>query len=323
MALIDSKPFRVTVIGNGAAMPAAGKYHSSHVLNVHNRLFLLDCGEGTQKAMLENGINPQKLKAVFLTHLHGDHMYGLFPLLDTLSLSQRSQPLRVFAPAGLSDLMNCISRTLYGGRPYSVECHAVDTTSHRIVFENDKLEIWSIPLMHRVPSVGYLFREKPPVLSIRKDRITEYSIRVEELLSLKRGEDLIRNNAVIPNSQLTYRPYVPRSYAYCTDTIYSPQVADFVKHVDVLYHEASFACSEGELAKRNGHSTAAEAARIASLAGVKKLLIGHFSGRYKDPSRLVDEAKEVFPETEEAEQGKTYEIGTKSSLAGSFPQSAR
>lgn len=301
----------MTVIGNGAAIPAAGKYHSSQVLNAHNQLFLLDCGEGTQKAMLENGINPQKLKAIFITHLHGDHIYGLFPLLDTLSLSQRAQPLQVFAPKGLGGMINCISNTMYGGRPYPVDFHTVNTTVNRIIFENEALEIWSIPLKHRVPSVGYLFREKSPELNIRKEMITRYSISIEEIVSIKKGADLIRNNAVIPNNRLTYMPYVPRSYAYCTDTTYSPEIAEQVKHVDLLYHEASFASADAELAKLNGHSTATEAANIARLAEAKQLLIGHFSMRYKHPSQLVKEAQSIFPATEEAIEGKTYDIETR------------
>lgn len=301
-------PFRITVIGNGAAIPMPGKYHSSQVVDAHNQLFLLDCGEGTQKAMLENGISPQKLKAILITHLHGDHIYGLFPLLDTLGLSQRSQPLQVFAPAGLSGLITCISDTMYGGHAYNVDFHVVDTKSNQIIFENDNLEVWSIPLQHRVPSAGYLFREKSPRLNIRKDMIAEYSITVEEILSIKEGGDLTRESTVIPNSRLTYTPYVPRSYAYCTDTVYSPEIADMIKNVDILYHEASFASSDGELARLNGHSTTTEAAEIASLANAKKLLIGHFSARYKDTSRLVEEASTVFSNTEEAEEGKTYDI---------------
>lgn len=308
MMINDNKPFRVTVIGNGAAIPSAGKYHSSQVLNVHNQLFLLDCGEGTQKAMLENGINPQKLKAIFITHLHGDHIYGLFPLLDTLGLSQRSEPLQVFAPKGLSGMMNCISNTMYGGRPYPVDCHVVNTAVNRIIFENDTLEVWSIPLNHRVPSAGYLFREKSPGLNIRKEAISEFSISIEEIVSIKKGADITRNNVVIPNSRLTYKPYAPRSYAYCTDTVYSPEIAEQINNVDILYHEASFASADGELAKLNGHSTATEAAEVARLAGAKMLLIGHFSMRYKNPSQLVDEAQRVFPATEEAAEGKTYDI---------------
>lgn len=308
MAASDNKPFRVTVIGNGAAIPSAGKYHSSHVVNVHGQMLLMDCGEGTQKAMLENGLNPQKLKAIFISHLHGDHIYGLFPLLETLALSQRAEPLKVFAPLPLNHLMNCISHILYRGRGYDIDYQPVDTTSHRIIYENQEIEVWSLPLKHRVPSSGYLVREKTPKLNIRKDAIAQYSLNVDEILTLKQGGDLYREGLTVPNDELTYIPYTPRSYAYCTDTVFSEELIPMVKAINLLYHEASFATADKEIAGINGHSTAAQAAQIALQAGVKKLLIGHFSLRYKDPSLLVKEAKVIFTKTEEAVQGKTYKI---------------
>lgn len=308
MAASDNKPFRVTVIGNGAAIPSAGKYHSSHVVNVHGQMLLMDCGEGTQKAMLENGLNPQKLKAIFISHLHGDHIYGLFPLLETLALSQRAELLKVFAPLPLNHLMNCISHILYRGRGYDIDYQPVDTTSHRIIYENQEIEVWSLPLKHRVPSSGYLVREKTPKLNIRKDAIAQYLLNVDEILTLKQGGDLHREGLTVPNHELTYIPYTPRSYAYCTDTIFSEELIPMVKAINLLYHEASFATADKEIAGINGHSTAAQAAEIALQAGVKKLLIGHFSLRYKDPSLLVKEAKVIFPKTEEAVQGKTYKI---------------
>ncbi len=308
-----SKGFRVTVIGNGAAIPSAGKYHSSQVADISGQLFLMDCGEGTQKAMLENGLSPQKLKAIFISHLHGDHIYGLFPLLETLALSQRPEPLKVFAPQPLLNLMDCIANILYNGNGYIVDYKPVDTTSHQIIYENRDIEIWSLPLKHRVPSCGYLIREKYPDLNIHKKAVTEYELSISEMQDLKKGFDLLRGKLSIPNNRLTYTPYIPRSYAYCTDTIFSEELVGLVKGVDLLYHEASFADSDREIARINGHTTSTQAAEIALKAKVKKLLIGHFSLRYKDTSLLINEAKSVFPETEEAIQGKTYEIVQKRS----------
>lgn len=304
----NNKSFRVTVVGSGAAMPTAGKYHSAHVLNVHGQYYLMDCGEGTQKAMLESGINPQKLKAIFISHLHGDHIYGLFPLLDTLALSQRSHPLQVYAPAPLGDLLNCISRYLNGGSPYNIEYHEVDAASHQMVYEDKGVVIRTVPLKHRVPAVGYYCREIAPGLNIRKEVISHYSLGIDDILALKRGEDLWVDGKLISNERLTYIPYIPRSYAYCTDTVYSEEIARMIKGVDLLYHEATYAAVDEELARLNGHSTSVEAACIALLAGAKKLLVGHFSRRYRNPSQLVEEARRIFPNTEEAVEGKTYDV---------------
>lgn len=300
------KSFTVTVIGNGAAIPSAGKYHSAQVVNVSGQLFLMDCGEGTQKAMLENGINPQKLKAIFISHLHGDHFYGLFPLLETLALAQRAEPLKVFSPLPLNEVLNCIAKKLYGKRNFCVDYHPVDTNSHQKIYESQEIEVWSLPLKHRIPSSGYLVREKIPERNIYKDVIAKYNFSVGEILSIKKGADGLKDGITIPNSELTYMPYIPRSFAYCTDTVYFEELVDWIKDVDLLYHEASYAARDQELAKINGHSTTIDAATIALKAGVKKLLIGHFSLRYKDTSLLVREASSVFPDTEEAAMGKTY-----------------
>lgn len=304
----EQAAFQITVLGSGAAMPRAGQYHSAHVVNVRGHRYLLDCGEGTQRSMLEHGVIPQKLEAIFLSHLHGDHLYGLFPLLDTLSLSRRSRPLQVYAPAPLKALVACFSRILHGGIPPVAEIHEIDTTAHRILYETESLEVWSVPLLHRVPSCGYLFREKSPGLNVRKDMIVRHSLSLPQILAAKRGEDVPTPSGTLPNAELTYLPHVPRSYAYCTDTLFSNEVARHVQGVDILYHEASFLSADTELARVNGHSTSTQAAEVARMAGVGKLLIGHFSARYKDPSRFLQEARAIFPYTEEALQGKTYPI---------------
>lgn len=319
--------FKVTILGSSAALPMAGKHHSAHVLNAHEQFYLLDCGEGTQTRLGECGINPLKINAVFITHLHGDHLYGLFPFVATLSLLGRKTPLRIFAPEPLGELMRCMS-DLLGEKPaFPIEFHAVNTRENAMIFENKVLEVWTIPLRHRIPAAGYLFREKRPQLNVRKDMIGRYGLGVAQIVAAKRGEDITldEGNAeradraygeltvgkIIVNEKLTYTPYEPRSYAYCTDTMFSGKVASLVAGVDLLYHEATFAASDKSLAKQTGHSTTEQAAKIAAAAGVGRLLIGHFSGRYRDVQQLVDEARAIFPDTDAAMEGKTYEIKPK------------
>lgn len=319
--------FKVTILGSSAAMPMAGRHHSAHALNVHEQYYLVDCGEGTQTRLTECGINPLKINAVFITHLHGDHLYGLFPLVATLGLMGRRTPLKVFAPEPLGELMACMDRLLGENAAFPIEYHPVDTRKHTMVYENSVMEAWTIPMRHRIPTAGYLFREKIPSLNIKKEMIGRYGLGIAQIVAAKRGEDIVLNDEnparadaaysdivvgmVIPNSRLTYIPYQPRSYAYCTDTLYSGKVASLVAGADLLYHEATFAAADKALAKDTGHSTTEQAARVAVTAGVGHLLIGHFSGRYKNEQQLVDEARTIFPATDAAEEGYTYEIKPK------------
>ena len=319
--------FKVTILGSSAAMPMAGRHHSAHALNVHEQFYLVDCGEGTQTRLVECGINPLKINAIFITHLHGDHLYGLFPLIATLGLMGRSTPLKVYAPEPLGELMECMDRLLGEHTAFAVKYYPVNTREHAMVYENSVMEVWTIPLRHRVPAAGYLFREKTPALNVRKEMIGRYGLGIAQIVAVKRGEDvtLDEGNAqradaayadlapgtVVPNPKLSYTPYEPRSYAYCSDTLYSGKVASLVQGVDLLYHEATFADEDKALAKETGHSTAGQAAKVAATAGAGRLLIGHFSGRYKVAQPLVDEARAVFPAAEEAVECHTYAIEPK------------
>jgi ribonuclease Z len=261
---------------------------------------------------MECGINPLKLNAVFITHLHGDHLYGLFPLVSTLGLLGRKTPLDVFAPAPLGELMDGMNRLIGDGPAFEVRFHQVDTRAHAMVYENKVMEVWTVPLRHRVPTAGYLFREKRPAPNVRKEKIEHYGLDIAQIVAAKRGRDItLGDGRIIPNSELTYIPYEPRSYAYCTDTMPSGKVASLVEGVDMLYHEATFAAADKALAKATGHSTSVQAAEVAQKAGVERLLIGHFSGRYKDVAPLMEEARAVFPATEEAVEGREYEIPVK------------
>lgn len=302
----------VTILGNSSAKPTATGHPSAQVVNVNEQYFLVDAGEGVQRQMARRGISALKLRAVFISHLHGDHMYGLFPLLSTLGLYGRRTPLRIYAPRPFGEMLECFLRLCETNLPYTPEWVEVDTTKHQIIFENDSTEVWSLPLRHRIPTSGYLFRQKEPALNVKKYAIERYGLSVKQIVDAKRGEDIVlESGEVLPNDAITYRPYSTLSYAYCSDTNYSARLARMVEGVDVLYHEATYAADMRKTAKERGHSTTEDAAKVAKMAGVGRLLIGHFSSRYKDLSLLLDEARAMFPATDIAREGETFLIEPK------------
>lgn len=302
----------VTILGNSSAKPTASGHPSAQVVNVNEQYFLVDAGEGVQRQMARRGISALKLRAVFISHLHGDHMYGLFPLLSTLGLYGRRTPLRIYAPRPFGEMLECFLRLCETNLPYTPEWVEVDTTKHQIIFENDSTEVWSLPLRHRIPTAGYLFRQKEPALNVKKYAIERYDLSVKQIVDAKRGEDIVLDSGeVLSNDAITYRPYSTLSYAYCSDTNYSARLARMVEGVDVLYHEATYAADMRKTAKERGHSTTEDAAKVAKMAGVGRLLIGHFSSRYKDLSLLLDEARTMFPATDIAREGETFLIEPK------------
>lgn len=299
----------VTILGNSSAKPTATGHPSAQVVNINEQLFLVDAGEGVQRQMARCGISALKLRAVFLSHLHGDHFFGLFPLLSTLGLYGRRTSLRVYAPRPFGEMLECFQHLCENDLPYQIEWVEVDTTKHQIIFENDTTEVWSLPLRHRVPTSGYLFRQKEPALNVKKYAIERYGLTVPQIVQAKRGEDIVlESGEVLANADITYRPYGTLSYAYCSDTNYSARLAKMVEGVDMLYHEATYAADMRKMAKERGHSTTEDAAKVAQMAGVGRLLIGHFSSRYKDLEQLLAEAREVFPATEIARERETFLI---------------
>lgn len=299
----------VTILGNASAKPTASAHPSAQVVNINEQLFLVDAGEGVQRQMFRYGISPLRLRAVFISHLHGDHVFGLFPLLSTLGLYGRRTPLRIYAPRPFGDMLEAHLRFFDRDLPYTPEWVEVDTTANRIVFENDTIKVWSLPLRHRVPTAGYLFRQKQPPLNIRKSCIERYGLSIAQIAAAKRGEDIaLDSGETLRNADITYRPYEPAAYAYCSDTNYSARLARMVEGVDLLYHEATYAAAEKRIAKERGHATTAEAAKVAEKAAAKRLIIGHFSSRYKDLQPLVEEARAVFPATDIAREGETFTI---------------
>lgn len=259
--------------------------------------------------MFRYGINPLKLRAIFVSHLHADHVYGIFPLLSTMSLYGRKTAIKVYAPAPFGQMLDSYINFFGGDMEYEVEWVEVDTSQHQIIFENRTLEVWSVPLRHRLPTSGYIFREKQPPLNVDKFKITKYNLSIAQITAAKRGEDIeLSDGEIIPNSEITYLPYPSRSYAYISDTAYCPPAAKMCKGVDLLYHEATFAAAEPKLAKDRGHSTTHQAAKTATEAEAKALIIGHFSSRYKDLEVLKNEAQEIFKNTELAIEGKEFII---------------
>lgn len=304
--------FSVTILGAASAKPSANRHQSSQLVNHSGQYFLVDAGEGVQHRLMKVGVNPLRLTAVFISHLHGDHLFGLFPMISTLGLMGRKRPLHIYAPNPFGEILEYHKRYFDTELPYEVVWHELKTTQNELLFENGVLEVWSVPLRHRVPTAGFLFREKPAVLNVRKEAIERYGLGIAQITAAKRGEDVeLESGEIVPNTNLTYIPWEPRSYAYLSDTNYSGKAVSLVKGVDLLYHEATYAGDMRREAKYRGHSTTLDAARAAVESGASKLLIGHFSSRYKDDRVLVEECRTVFPESYLAEEYKSFEIPMK------------
>ncbi len=301
--------FSVTILGSSSAKPTSGRHPSSQIVNIHEQYFLVDAGEGCQQQMFRYGINPLKIRAVFISHLHGDHLFGLFPMLSTLGLYGRKTSLKIYAPHPFGEILESHLKFFDSDLPYNIEWQRVDTTTHSLIFENRTMEVWSIPLRHRVPTSGYLFKEKMPPLNVDKFKIEKYGLSIAQISSAKRGEDVeLESGEVIKNEEITYIPHRPRSYAYISDTSFSPPAAERCRGVSLMYHEATYAHVEKKIARERGHSTAVEAAKCALQASAERLVIGHFSTRYKDLQPLIAEAREVFSNSDLAIEGETFHI---------------
>lgn len=269
---------------------------------------MIDCGEGTQIQLRKFGLNPARIHHIFISHLHGDHVFGLFGLLSTLGMLGREVPLYLYGPAELQNMME-LHLTYFGPLPFEIKYHSPGQNQAKWFYEDDKLTVTHIPLKHRTHTFGYLFREKKKLLNVKKEKIEAYGLGIEDLVKIKQGADFVSENGeTVPNRELTLPPYRQRSYAYISDTLFHAGLADRVKGVDLLFHEATFSKKDERLARDTLHSTAEQAATIAKKAEVGKLLIGHFSSRYKDHAQLVEEARKIFRNTEGVNDGEVFSV---------------
>ena len=301
--------FELTVLGNNSAIPAYKRHLSSQVLYMRERLFLIDCGEGTQMQMMQYKIRMQRIERIFISHLHGDHVLGLPGLLMTMSLNQREKELWIYGPEGLAEFIEFSLKTLEGFLTYPLHFVTVNPKEHYCLHQDQDLEIWTLPLEHRMPCSGYLFREKLGTRRMRKEQIEALQIPNDAIMSIKKGADWQDAQGIWhENETLTLPPRAPRSFAYCSDTSFKPELVPWIQGVDLLYHEATFMRGLEEQALQTGHSTAWQAGEIARLAEVRHLLIGHFSARYGDLSPILEEARAVFPHTSLAMEGKVFYV---------------
>lgn len=303
------QPFKIRILGCGSALPTLKHFASSQIIEVRDKTFMVDCGEGTQIQVRRARIHFNKILAIFITHLHGDHCFGLIGLISTLGMLGRTAPLHIYAPKELGPILKLQMDFFCNGLEYEVTFHEVDTSVAGIVYEDKSVIVKSIPLNHRIACCGYMFSEKPTLPHIRRDMIEFYRIPECYRNNIKNGADWITpEGEVIPNNRLTEPAAAPRSYAYCSDTKYLPELYKLVYGVNLLYHEATY-CSENEnRASLYYHSTAKQAATVALNAKAKSLLLGHFSARYDNENAILNEARNIFPNTYLANEMSVFDV---------------
>lgn len=292
------EPFKINILGCGSALPTLRHYPSCQVVEIRGKLFMIDCGEGTQMQLRRSRIRFTKINHVFISHLHGDHCFGLIGMISTFGMLGRTAPLHIYADAEMGPMLDTQLKLFCSGLEYEVIFHPVDTTQSTVIYEDRSLTVTTIPLCHRVPCCGYLFKEKPTLPHIRREMLNVYDIPISQINNIKNGMDwTLEDGTVIPNERLVENADPVRSYAYCSDTVYIPQLYQRIKGITTLYHESTYSSDNEVRAKKYFHSTAAEAAQVAHDAGAKQLILGHYSARYDDENVLLQEAKAIFPNT--------------------------
>ena len=290
--------FEVNILGCGSALPTTRHFSSSQVVNIREKLFMVDCGEGAQLQLRRSKLKFTRLNHIFISHLHGDHCFGLMGLISTFGLLGRTATLHIYAHEELERLLAPHLEFFCKGMTYEVAFHTIDPSKAEVIYDDRSVSVSTIPLKHRIPTCGFLFQEKQMPNHIIRDMIDFYQIPVFELNRIKNGEDYIcPDGTVVPNHRLTRPSNPPRSYAYCSDTLCLKSIVSQIKDVDLLFHESTFAQCDAARAKETFHTTAMQAAEIAREAGAKQLVIGHFSARYEDESILSKEAQTIFSKT--------------------------
>ena len=299
----------LTILGCGSAMPTRKNFPSSQLLEIRDKQFLIDCGEGTQIRMCQMGVKANRLGHIFISHLHGDHCFGLMGLISTFGMLNRTAELHIHAQADLEKIMLPQLKYFCEGLSFDIIFHTIHPRKHELIYEDRAVQVFSIPLKHRVPCCGFLFEEKPRDRHIIRDMIDFYHIPTWRIPKIKQGEDFVTEEGeIIPNDELTTASELPKRFAYCSDTAYSEKIIPIIEGVDCLYHEATFMEDEIVRSKQTEHSTARQAGEIAMKANVKKLIIGHYSARYNNQQDLLKEAQAVFENTVLGEDLTTYEI---------------
>jgi ribonuclease Z len=300
---------KLTILGCYAATPRTFTNPTSQVLEISNRMFLIDCGEGTQVQLRKNKIKFSKINHVFISHLHGDHFFGLIGLISTFALLGRTTDLHIYGPKGVQEIIKLQLRLSNSWTSYELFFHELESKESEVIFEDKKVIVKTIPLKHRVYTNGFLFQEKVGERKLDVNAVQEYGIETCYFQNIKNGKDItLDNGTIIPNEQLSFDPIAPKSYAFCSDTAYTETIIPIIQNVDILYHEATFLQSEQALATKTMHATAQEAATIALKTNAKQLILGHYSTRYENIELFREQAFQVFPNVLLADDGKSFDF---------------
>lgn len=301
---------KLTILGCHSATPRVNAHPTAQYLEINNRHFLIDCGEGTQRQMRKHKVGFSKINHIFISHLHGDHFFGLIGLISTLGILNRERDLHIYGPKGIKEVTNLQLKVSKTYSNFTLIFHELSSKESEIIFEDDKVSVRTIPLNHRVYTNGFLFTEKESQRNLNVGAVAKFDeIETCDYRSLKAGKDFVLSNGeIIPNAELTLDPRKPKVYAFCSDTCYKPDIVPIIEKADLLYHEATFLSDREDLAKKTKHSTAKQAAEIAKMADVKSLIIGHYSSRYKDINAFKAEAQIIFKSVHLAKEGKEFTV---------------